>query len=455
MDRRPPPPRAPRPASSARPPSSSTSPTSSSVRAPAAGLTTAGPRRRRAARPALPLMSPLVWDLAHVGNYEELWLLRGAAGIEAMRPEIDDIYDAFEHPRPTGRPCRCSGPTRPDDYIDLVRRKVLDSLDGVRLDGGNPLLDDGFVYGMVAPARAPARRDDAGHPPAAPRRRRCSPTPTTPAPRRRRSRLPPRCCVPGRPVRDGHSTRPVGLRQRAARPRRSTCRAFCIDTVPVTNAAYLAFVDGGRLRRRAAGGAERGLGAGAARRASGHPRSGAATAGSWLRRRFGRVEPLPADEPVQHVCWYEADAYARWAGRRLPTEAEWEKAASWDPLTGTKRRYPWGDDAADARARQPRPASGSSRPRSAPTPPAPRRVRRAADGRRRVGVDRRRDFTGYPGFAPSPTRSTPRCSSATTTRCCAAAPGRPTRWPAAPPSATGTYPIRRQIFAGFRTARDA
>ena len=49
-----------------------------------------------------PLMSPLVWDLAHVANQEELWLLRGVGGREPMHPEIDPLYDAFEHPRASG-----------------------------------------------------------------------------------------------------------------------------------------------------------------------------------------------------------------------------------------------------------------------------------------------------------------------------------------------------------------
>src|SRR5215213_2071535 len=68
-----------------------------------------------------PLMSPLVWDLAHVGNYEELWLLREAAGAAPIDPCLDDLYDAFRHPRPNRRALPLLGPAEAKRYIAEVR----------------------------------------------------------------------------------------------------------------------------------------------------------------------------------------------------------------------------------------------------------------------------------------------------------------------------------------------
>src|SRR6185295_2487123 len=107
-----------------------------------------------------------------------------------------------------------------------------------------------------------------------------------------------------------------------------------------TNGEYAAFIDAGGYddpRWWSAAGWDHRQAAGLT--APGHwQRDG----DGWAVRQFGRTSRIVADEPVVHVCFYEAEAYAAWAGKRLPTEAEWEKAARFDPATGRSRRFPWG-----------------------------------------------------------------------------------------------------------------
>ena len=117
---------------------------------------------------------------------------------------------------------------------------------------------------------------------------------------------------------------------------------FKMARVAVTNEEYAAFVDAkGYLRREcwdAEGWAWRECSSLTA------PRYWVRSGSGWNARRFDRTEPLAWTHPVLHVNWHEAQAYCRFAGRRLPTEAEWEYAASFDQA-GTKRRYPWGEAA--------------------------------------------------------------------------------------------------------------
>ncbi len=121
-------------------------------------------------------------------------------------------------------------------------------------------------------------------------------------------------------------------------------RPFRMARVPVTNAQFAEFVDAGGYREQRWWNDEgwtwrAGEGATA-------PLYWRREAGIWRKRYFDREEILADDEPVIHVNWHEAVAWCRWAGRRLPTEAEWEFAAATVPgMAGIKRRYPWGDSA--------------------------------------------------------------------------------------------------------------
>src|SRR5262245_32675674 len=94
------------------------------------------------------LMSPLVWDLAHIGNQEELWLVRDVGGREPVRIDIDELYDAFQHPRADRPQLPLLNPTEARGYVREVRDKVYDVLSGARFEGRR-LTENAFAFGMI------------------------------------------------------------------------------------------------------------------------------------------------------------------------------------------------------------------------------------------------------------------------------------------------------------------
>ncbi|OIK23760.1 ergothioneine biosynthesis protein EgtB [Streptomyces malaysiense] len=391
-----------------------------------------------------PLMSPLVWDLAHIGNQEELWLLRAVGGREAMRPEIDGLYDAFEHPRAERPSLPLLPPAEARRYAAEVRGRVLDVLESADLRGTR-LTEAGFAFGMIA--QHEQQHDETMLITHQLRRGPAALTAPDPEPGPPFTG-PAEVLVPGGPFTMGTSGEPWALdNERPAHPREVT--PFWIDTVPVTNAAYQAFIeDGGYATERwwtPEGWAH------VRRHGIDAPLFWRREGDRWLRRRFGTTEAVPPDEPVLHVCWYEADAYARWAGRRLPTEAEWEKAARHDPATGRSRRYPWGDaDPAPEHANLGQRHLGPAPAGSYPAGESPLGVRQLIGD---VWEWTASDFLPYPGFRAFPYREYSEVFFGSEHKVL-----RGGSFAVDPVACRGTfrnwdYPIRRQIFSGFRTAR--
>jgi iron(II)-dependent oxidoreductase len=382
------------------------------------------------------LMSPLCWDLAHIAHYEELWLLRALDDVASTNPRFDDLYDAFRHPRRERVDLPILDPAGARAFAGEVRTRTLVHLATVDFGGDEPLVHDGFVYGMVVQhehqhaetmvATIQLMGEAFAHPDAVIVADR-GPGPVVDA----RAT----CAVPGGTVVLGTSTEPWAYDNE--RPAHAVEVApFAIDRYPVTNTRFAEFVaDGGYADPRhwtGAGWAWR-TEAGLAHPQFWRPEG----AGTWSRLRFGRREDLPGSEPVQHVGWFEADAFARWAGARLPTEPEWEAAAEGAPVA----------------------AANLGRRRWAPSPVGSRPATASRWGAEQMLGDvwewTSSTFAAYPGFRSFPYREYSEVFFGDEYTVL-----RGGSWAADPAAVRTTFrnwdfPIRRQIFAGFRLAHDA
>jgi iron(II)-dependent oxidoreductase len=398
------------------------------------------------------LMSPVVWDMGHIAHFEELWLVRNLEG-PVQFGEMPGMFNPFENPRSVRGELALPRLSDTLHHMAGARRMVLDRvMDGDTGAADPQLLQGGYVYRMVAQheyqhnetiLQALQLKDEDGARYHAPR-----------------AIVPPA----GRPlagdaegmVRFPGGTVLIGTDDRTAaydneRPQHAVELApFRIGVAPVTSFEYAQFIaDGGYDTESLWSPAgwkhrqEAGLVA---------PQFWEMRDGEWWTRSMDAETPVDPGRPVCHVCWYEAEAFCNWAGARLPTEQEWEAAASWDPATGTKRAYPWGD--------------------AAPTP-LDANLDQLAFTTAQVGAYPRNvspigaygmigdvwewtasDFTRWPGYQTYPYPEYSELFFGPDYKVLKGG-----SWATRPGAIRNTfrnwdYPIRRQIFSGFRIARD-
>jgi gamma-glutamyl hercynylcysteine S-oxide synthase len=280
-----------------------------------------------------PILSPLAWDLGHIANFEELWLVQTVGGREPLHGELGRFYDAIENPRKV----RGELPILRDEelraYMADVRARTLDVLEGVEIgpEVDDPLLRDGFVYEMLLahelqhietmlqllqlvdgyePARA-AGHLSPGQAPGQLARRFESP------PVREMPPGPETIVIEAASYEIGAPAR--GFAYDNERPRHTVeLAAFEIDRTPVSKGAYIAYME--------ATGAE-------------PPTYWERDGDGWVETARGRRAPVDPAAPVIHVSWHQADGFARWAGKRLPTEFEWEAAR--ERLDGLGHGWEW------------------------------------------------------------------------------------------------------------------
>ncbi len=403
--------------------------------------------------PAASYLSPPVWDLGHMANFEELWLVQNLLGCGELHAGDNDRYDAFAHPRSERPNLKLLDRAGARAYMAEVRDRTASVLEDIQMDDAEttPLLRDGFVYWLIV-------LHEHQHQETllqsiqllGPDRYQISQTWALPEPSQ--PTAPNWLTIPEGPFTMGIHQAP-GVYDNEAPAHEVHVPAFQIARYPVTVGEYKEFIEAGGYENAQLW-SERGT--------------------QWLddephhaplnwEQRDGtrwrvspsgatRIDSIP-DEILCHVTHFEAEAYANWRGARLPTEAEWEKAARFDPATGQSRRNPWGNTPATAaHANIDQLAWHPSRIGAYPSAASPGGAQHMIGD---VWEWTSSGFEAYPGFRAFPYPEYSDVFFGGDYKML-----RGGCWASRAGCATGTFrnwdhPYRRQIFSGIRLARDS
>jgi iron(II)-dependent oxidoreductase len=337
--------------------------------------------------PRLPIVNPLRWEIAHLAWFQERWVLRHLRRRPSIDPAVDALYDSTAVAHDTRWDLPLFSRERTLRYMEDVLDRTIEGLRSDPFDERSryfhmlvlfheDMHDEAFAY----------TRQTLGYP--APLSRAASAPPA--------GRAAGDAFLRGGTLRMGGSPSMEFVFDNEKWEHPVEVRDFAMAKEMVTCGEFAAFVEDAGYRRVELWSPEGWAWREGAR--AEHPVYWRRTGTGWEARRFDRWEPLRERLPAIHVNWFEAEAYCRWANRRLPTEAEWEFAASGPE----KRLYPWGDDPPDeTRANLDGSAGGCVEAGALPAGDTPDGVRQMLGNAWEWVRD---DFGPYPGFSPDPYR---------------------------------------------------
>ena len=344
-----------------------------------------------------PIMSPLVWDLGHIAAYEDLWLAHRQAGLQLLRPDLAELYDAFETPRAVRGQIDALGPAAAREYLQAVRERSVELISDGRAGDANicemvlrhelqhsETMRQTLAIAGLLPSADQARADE---------------------PLEGLDGSPEWLRVPAGEFAMGSEA--AGFAYDNERPRHTVeLASFEIARQPVSSGSWMKFSQ--------AGGYER-------------PEWWSQEGWAWKQEHHVGQHPAIAasnpQAPACHVSWYEAEAYATAHEARLPSEAEWERAAT---VPGTVA------------------GSGPARGQA-----------RVLEAVGRVWEWTQSSFGGYPGFVAFPYREYSEVFFGDRYRVLRGGSWATDARVANPRFRNWDLPQRRQIFAGLRLARAA